>query len=92
MELVGGGSVINGPYPVSLFKNFAIYQVLQIQISLVSIFKNVFENKANTISAKLLELNFKVQMFNPTSVLVTFQVGWHFSFKDLSVLVTFQFC
>ena len=49
------------------------------------------KNKAKAISAKLLALNLKVQMYNHISVLVTFQFWRHFSVGDLSVLVTFQF-
>ena len=35
--------------------------------------------KANTFSAKPLELNFKARVYNPISVLVTFQFWLHFN-------------
>ena len=46
---------------------------------------------AKAISAELIELNLKVQLYSPISVLATFQFWRHFSFGEFSVLVTFQF-
>ena len=47
------------------------------------------KNKAEAISAELLELNWKVQLYNP--VLVAFQFLGQLSFGDISVWLIYKF-
>ena len=48
-------------------------------------------NKAKAISADLLDLNLKIQLYSSISVLVISQYWWHLCFGEFSLLVTFQF-